>query len=342
MKICFYSNQLGERGTETSIIDYAAANREILGNESCFAFPKERIFCQERYERLRTAYDIFLFETVDELAEYLNASVDLFYIQVDGAAEDIVDQLGSRFENTFVHCVFSTKRKHGKFYCPIHNFLNETFRTSYPVLPLPVLPLPVAKATLREELHIPADAIVYGGYGGKDRFNIDFVQKTVIRIARENPNIFFIFMNFEDFVSKLNHAPLENIIFLPGSTDVQYKSRFIETTNAMLHARADGETFGLAVAEFSAKNKPVITYAPDFKDKVMDRIKKIRHRLARYSTAHLENLGEKGIVYSNAKQLAYILTHFSEWYTPSENYDCFTERFSPQNVMAQFQKIISE
>ena len=109
----------------------------------------------------------------------------------------------------------------------------------------------------------------------------------------------------------------------------------------MLHARADGETFGLAVAEFSVKNRPVITYAPNFKDRLLNNVQKIRHRLARYSTAHLENLGKKGIFYSNAKQLSYILTHFSEWYKPSENYDCFTERFSPESVMAQFQKIIS-
>ena len=34
----------------------------------------------------------------------------------------------------------------------------------------------------------------------------------------------------------------------------------------MLHARKDGETFGLAVAEFSVANKPIITYA-NSKDK---------------------------------------------------------------------------
>ena len=29
----------------------------------------------------------------------------------------------------------------------------------------------------------------------------------------------------------------------------------------MIHGRSDGETFGLAVAEFSVANKPVITYS---------------------------------------------------------------------------------
>ena len=52
----------------------------------------------------------------------------------------------------------------------------------------------------------------------------------------------------------------ENIIFLTGSWDLQYKSNFIESCDAMLHARSNGETFGYSVAEFSMKNKPVITY----------------------------------------------------------------------------------
>ena len=37
------------------------------------------------------------------------------------------------------------------------------------------------------------------------------------------------------------------------------KEAFYRTCDAMLHARRDGETFGLAVAEFSVRNKPVIT-----------------------------------------------------------------------------------
>lgn len=36
------------------------------------------------------------------------------------------------------------------------------------------------------------------------------------------------------------------------------KTTFINTCDAMLWARHDGETFGLAIGEFSSKNKPVI------------------------------------------------------------------------------------
>ena len=37
------------------------------------------------------------------------------------------------------------------------------------------------------------------------------------------------------------------------------KSRFLYACDAMIHARADGETFGMAVAEFSVHNRPVLT-----------------------------------------------------------------------------------
>jgi glycosyltransferase involved in cell wall biosynthesis len=49
--------------------------------------------------------------------------------------------------------------------------------------------------------------------------------------------------------------PRPNIIHLPASSDCDTKSRFIRSCDAMLHARYDGETFGLAVAEFSAHNR---------------------------------------------------------------------------------------
>ena len=40
--------------------------------------------------------------------------------------------------------------------------------------------------------------------------------------------------------------------------DLVEKVEFINTCDAMLWARGAGETFGLSIAEFSSKNKPVI------------------------------------------------------------------------------------
>jgi hypothetical protein len=53
----------------------------------------------------------------------------------------------------------------------------------------------------------------------------------------------------------------ERVIFLPHSTNMTYKRRFLATCDACLHGRYRGETFGLAVAECVAAGLPVITFA---------------------------------------------------------------------------------
>ena len=40
----------------------------------------------------------------------------------------------------------------------------------------------------------------------------------------------------------------------------ELKVSFINTCDCMIHARTDGETFGLAIAEFSTLNKPIISH----------------------------------------------------------------------------------
>ena len=41
MRIGFHSSQLGLRGTEIAMYDYAKYNRELLGNESVIIYPTE-------------------------------------------------------------------------------------------------------------------------------------------------------------------------------------------------------------------------------------------------------------------------------------------------------------
>ena len=113
--------------------------------------------------------------------------------------------------------------------------------------------LPKHSRNLRKKLNIPDNAIVFGGYGGKDQFNIEYVQEAVYEIAKLEKNIYFLFANFNKFCDEL-----PNIIHLPTIYDVNKKVEFINTCDAMLWARKIGETFGLSIAEFSTKNKPVL------------------------------------------------------------------------------------
>ena len=78
------------------------------------------------------------------------------------------------------------------------------------------------------------------------------------------------------------------------TTSEDFKEQFYKTCDAMLHARSDGETFGLAVAEMSVRNKPVITQG----------------WVRRYSDAHLKILGDKGYYYLTEADIIRIVSKF--------------------------------
>jgi hypothetical protein len=106
---------------------------------------------------------------------------------------------------------------------------------------------------LRAELGIPAHATVFGRHGGADTFSIIEARAAVLSVARQRPHdIFFVLLNTHplvltaDGISDAAACP-SNVIHLEQTVDEARKAAFIRTCDAMLHARGDGETFGLAV-----------------------------------------------------------------------------------------------
>ena len=90
----------------------------------------------------------------------------------------------------------------------------------------------------------------------------------------------------------------------------------------MLHARHRGETFGLACAEFAAAGRKVLTWtgSPE--------------------KAHFDHLGQMMVGYDNAEQLlAYLSALRRSDLRPEEDLAGVAERFSPENVMSQFQEV---
>ena len=61
-------------------------------------------------------------------------------------------------------------------------------------------------------------------------------------------------MNVDKFFSH------KKVIFIKGSFNESIKVKFINSCDAMLHARSLGESFGVSCAEFAIKNKPIFTY----------------------------------------------------------------------------------
>jgi hypothetical protein len=339
MNILFHSNQLSERGTEVALFDYALGNQNVLKNTSFIAAPQNKILDANVLNKFQKEFTVCLYNSYRELQDFCEAnSIELIYKIIHGGEEETITCSDIPH---LMHCVFSTTKPHGTFYCPISPFLNRWYRTKYPVLPHIVRQFPGTIKHLRDELNIPKDALVFGGYGGEGSFNIQFVKDAICKIAKIRRDIFFMFMNFKPFADNEGG----NIIFLPKNTDMEYKETFINTCNAMLHARDDGETFGLAVAEFSIKNKPVITWVPDVFHNPKFCLKTFRNYIFRrsymYATAHLDFLGKKAIRYTSEEDLTDIFLNFREKYICDINYDCYSERFNEEKVMRVFEKIIT-
>jgi glycosyltransferase involved in cell wall biosynthesis len=200
-------------------------------------------------------------------------------------------------------------------YAYVSRWLSEAAsQGKYPAVPHIVTPLPMTASDLRAELGIPPQALVFGRHGGSDSFDIPFAHVVIQELVKHRSDLYFLFLGTNQFCE-----PHSNIIHLPPTADIKLKARFVSTCDAMLHARLSGETFGLAIAEFSALNKPVITYDQS------------------HERAHLEILGDRGLYYSDATTLTSLLWNFA----PQSNIDwrVYSDLFTPESVMRKFNDV---
>lgn len=317
MKILFHENELNYRGTSIALYDYAHFNEEFLGNESVIAYDRN---CKTNHplgiEKFKNRFQVFGYDDFSEVDSFISKKqIDLLYAIKNGNNDGIF----SKECKTAVHSVFKHYEPHGDVYAYVSEWLaQEMTQGKYPFVPHMVnFPFDTDE-DLRTELNIPKKAKVFGYFGGAQSFNIQFVQKTVEEIARKYKDYYFIFMGVDSFIQKKWwKSDSKNIIFLPPSSDVLYKLKFINTCNALLHARERGETFGITVAEFALKNKPIITFA-DSPEK-----------------AHIVHLQNQGYLYHDKKDLKNILLDSDLSILARKPY----EQFLPEPVMEKFKEV---
>jgi hypothetical protein len=317
MNIAFWDNQLCERGTTVSLFDYAYYNQTLLQNKSFIFYDKNR--CENntaiinKFKAHFTVHETDDFKEVDAYLTYYG--ITHIYIIKYG----LLDTRLSQVAKNCIHCVFTCLEPHGDVYSSISPWVKGNADGRYPVVPH-MINLPETTQSLRTELKIPAAAVVFGGYGGKDSFSIRFVRQVVYEVALKNPTIYFLFANFHEFC-----PPLPNIIHLPPLTDLAAKATFINTVDAMLWARQEGETFGIAIGEFSSKNKPVLATTNGGQGDV----------------AHVHLLGAKGLWYTNAADLTNLLTHFQPGELRMRDWNAYAD-YTPEKVMAIFKRVFLE
>lgn len=312
-RVAFLSNKLTLRGTEIAMYDYADYNETLLHNKSII-ITRDYNLIKGQFDVSHDAYDKF--KNRFDIIEYYQTQSDIDDIVVKHNISHIYiikagtwDGLISTKCINLIHCVFDTSQRHGQIYCPVSSDVNKNFKTNYPVLPH-MIRIHDSSLDLRDELSIPKDAIVFGRYGGVETFDIKFVHDAVKNILQKRDDIYFIFMNTNEFY---NHP---HIKYLSGTTNMELKRKFINTSDALLHARSGGESFGLTCGEFAIAKKPVITF---------------EHSAERN---HIDILDKHAVLYSNYDSIYKILNEFKK-----NKYDVDGNMYfdyTPENVMKKF------
>lgn len=327
MNIAFSVRHFTERGTEVAIYDYAHYNETILNNKSYiiyfsdefrarqnWGFPTRASFSkfQERFEMIEVC-------DMEEMPGIIEKyKLDYFYALTAGQFESMY-----RFNDkslwgsckTIKHCVFDTRGKEGDYHISISETLNTRFGTNVPVVPH-IVHLPKHNRDMRERLGIPKDAIVIGRHGGVDTFDVHTAKNAIQQFmtSSSSDDVYFLFLNTRVFM----HHP--RVIHIDMITNVEEKVAFINTCDAMIHARQMGETFGLAVAEFSFMNKPVITTTCGDRE-------------------HLHILGDRAIVFETVPGLLDIFKNIRTLIASRSDWNAY-EAYAPERVMDKFIKHI--
>jgi hypothetical protein len=309
-KIAFHSNQLGLRGTEVALYQYAKYNEEILGNKSVIlTFPNSD---HTTIEKFRERFEVVPMQWWEYETYLKNNNFDFLYLIKMGTD----DGYNINSIPCLIHAVFRFNEPHGHKYFYVSDWLakDQGYNPETHSLPHICEKLPPSEYDFREENQIPLNATVFGGYGGSTEFNIESVKNAIRDVVRKRDDIYFIFMNFTPF----DEHP--QVKFFPGNYDLKEKSAFVDACNAMIHARSGGETFGLAVSEFALSNKPIITYGLSGENN------------------HLEILKERAIIYKGYEDVLDIFENFPK-YVIYNNYDLPYKQFSPEIIMDKFNRV---
>jgi hypothetical protein len=308
MKIGFYITEMNYRGITNSVYNFAYYNEKILKNKSFIFYNK--LSNENKKNVIKTFNKRFRTYSIKNLSEIKKKEDNLDYIYFQRAGHK--DNLVSDIKN-IIHVVFpySFINCYGNSYSYISSWLSKICSNKkYSFVPLILYLQKNNKLTLKKKLDIPSKSLVFGYHGGAHSFDIIFVRDAIKKIVKKNKNIYFIFLNVKKFISH------KNIYFLKGHFNSIEKNKFINTCDAMIHARSLGESFGLSCGEFAIKNKPIFTY------------KYCRQR------AHIENFEKKIFLYGSQEDLINKILNFDK---DNKIYNKnFKNIYTPNLVMKKF------
>ena len=310
-RIAFFTNQICGRGTTDIVLNYAKYNQTLLNNQSIIITMTDRALLgkashnQIVFANTKKQFEVIELDSTSDLQK-LADMFDVFYACKTGDVDDVM-MYGPK---TLIHAVFPFTCVHGDEYFYISEYCSKLTHHNKWLEPIIDDSL-FHTENWRTRHNLNSGDIVFGRTGGYDSFDIPFVKSSIIKMVNQHPNMHFWFVNTERFY---DHQNIKHFDFLSKHDLVS----FMNTCDAMIHARKDGECFGISIAEFSMCNKPIIT-----------------HNKSHWS-AHLTYLKQYH-GYNDECDLENILTSFVP--DPSGDYN-FYKQFSPQNIMSKFQTLL--
>lgn len=295
MKIGFLSNQLDNRGTGNALFNYAHYNEEILGNKSkifTFSTPEHD---QLVVDKFASRFGQIYLPTNEDLSD-----CDALYHIKSGIPSGVNPPIPY-----LVHAVFESE-PHGDRYAAVSEWMG--IRDNIPFVPH-IVQHPDVKENLRKGMKISKEATVFGRIGGPDTFDIPWVWDAIEDVLELKQDYWFVFVGTN---LGIKHP---RVIYYPPVINSKAKRAFINSCDAMIHARARGETFGISVGEFSVLGKPIFTYGKS------------------YEKAHIYELKGTAKTYEDYAGLLHLLLEYNkEPAHPFYNYP-------PELVMAKFKEV---
>jgi hypothetical protein len=328
--ILFYEGLFTIAGSTRALLDYAFANEKYLNNKSFLAFNKKidssfeshwaiDIFkksVDDGFDAVQKRFPTILGKHISLLESYIEENkIDFVYQIKSGEPEGYL----SKKAKNIIHAVFPQhpSNAHGDRYAFVSKWLSDHCSNGV----IPNVPHIVNEnnfnikelgKSFREKHNIPLNAKVFGRIGSFNEFNIGFVHDAIKSILDKEKNIYFIFCNTKGFYKH------PNIIYFSPIIDLKEKYSFIGACDAMIHARDRGETFGMAVAEFSSCNKPVFTWN-NSREK-----------------AHIDMLKDKAVLYNDQNDLEKLMMEYK--ILDEYNYNAYLE-YTPEKVIKKFEEV---
>lgn len=313
MKILMHEQSLNERGTSVALYDYCYYLREYLGFTPIVSYNvNTRTNSSDTIEKFKNEFEVVSYENFKEVKKLIDdRSIEYFYCIKSGEKDGfLVDNC-----KNLIHSVFCTDSSqiHGDIYATVSEWQSSLTENKIPYVPH-MINLPDIDDDIRKEFNIPKEHIVIGRTGGLDTFNVPFVNECINQILNKRDDIWFLFLNTQESITH------DRCIYFEPNVDLEDKVKFINTCDAMIHARLDGETFGLSVLEFASKNKQIISY---------DNVYGARN--------HFMYLNDNCFKYSTHKELSEIFQNMDKKNLFNTNY--LNDKFSPSNVIKKFKTV---